>query len=184
MQNDQEVATKPAKNGSKNVALNPVRHGILSPNPIISGMEKRRDWKAHLQGIRESLLPEGHLECELAERIALCLWQLKRVARHTVAITSDSIGNVKSDYVQGVMITHGIQAVVDAAKGERDDLPVPSDAELAGMRERRMVPASSDLDRIMRYESHLHRLVDRTLRALEALQAQRLDRPIALHRHL
>ncbi len=174
--------------GKANVARNPVRHGITSPNPVIPGMETEQDWQAHLGGVRESVEPQGHLESELADRIALCLWQLKRVTRHTVALTADSIAEVEIDYVHGVMITHGIQAVLDAADADRagrpHDLPVPTKQELAQTREVRLMPSSRDLDKIMRYESHLHRLIVQTLRDLEALQAKRLGRPVHLYRSL
>ncbi len=170
--------------GKANVARNPVRHGITSPNPVIPGMETDQEWGAHLDGVRESVEPQGHLESELAERLALCLWQLKRVTRHTVAVTASSVGDVEIDYVHGVMITHGIQAVLDAADGKRHDLPVPKEEELAQTREVRLIPSSHDLDKIMRYESHLHRLIVQTLRDLEALQAKRLNRPVHLYRQL
>ena len=165
-------------------ARNSTRHGITSPNPVIPGMETTRKWRAHLDGIRESLDPQGHLESELAERIALSLWQLKRVTRHTVAIAAGSIADVKRDYVLGVVITHGIQAVRDAVKGEPHNLPVPTEEELARLRERRLIPGGDDLDRIMRYESHLHRLIVNALRHLEALHAKRLNLPVHLYRQL
>ncbi len=174
--------------GKANVARNPVRHGIRSPNPVIPGMETKQAWRAHLNGVRESLEPQGHLESELAERLALCLWQLKRVTRHTVALTAGSVADVEIDYVHGVMITHGIQAVLDAANPDRDgdppNLPVPTEEELSQTREVRMIPGKDDLDRIMRYEGHLHRLIVHTLRDLEGLQAKRLNRPVHLYRQL
>ena len=102
--------------GKATAIRNSMRHGITSPNPVIPGMETEQEWQAHLDGVRESLDPRGHLESELAGRIALCLWQLKRVTRHTVALTAGAIGDVEIDYVHGVMITHGIQAVLDAAR--------------------------------------------------------------------
>ena len=195
MAKTQSVATEQGKGGGPkteagkaNVARNPVSHGITSPNPVIPGMETEQEWQAHLDGIRQSLDPQGHLESELAERIALCLWQLKRVTRHTVAITADSIADVEIDYVHGVMITHGIQAVLDAANPDRDgdppNLPVPTEEELARTREVRLIPTSSELDKIMRYESHLHRLIVQALREFEALQAKRLGRPVHLYRSL
>ena len=104
------------KAGKTVAARNSTSHGITSPNPVIPGMETEQEWQAHLDGVRESLDPRGHLESELAGRIALCLWQLKRVTRHTVALTAGAIADVKIDYVHGVMITHGIQAVLDAAR--------------------------------------------------------------------
>ncbi len=190
MANTQTKQTEPRKRGPNTEAgkavadRNSTSHGITSPNPVIPGMETKEAWRAHLDGVRESVDPQGHLESELADRIALYLWQLRRVTRHTVAITAGSIADVEIDYVHGVMITHGIQAVLDAAEGKRDDLPVPTEEELDQTRQVRLIPSSRDLDKIIRYESHLHRLVVQTLRDLEALQAKRLGRPVHLYRSL
>ena len=179
----------PKTNPGKAVAAkNSTSHGITSPNPVIPGMETGQDWQAHLDGVRESTGPQGHLESELAERIALYLWQLRRVTRHLSAVTTQFVGDVEIDYVRGVMFTHGLQAVLAAARaddaGRPHDLPVPTDEQLARTREVRMIPAGDDLDKIMRYESHLHRLIVQTLRDLEALQAKRLGRPVHLYRSL
>ena len=114
--------------GKANVARNPVRHGIRSPNPVIPGMETGQEWQAHLDGVRESTGPQGHLESELAERIALYLWQLRRVTRHLSAVTTKFVGDVEIDYVHGVMITHGIKAVIDAARA--DDAGQPHDRDV------------------------------------------------------
>jgi hypothetical protein len=73
----------PATEGGKEVARwNAARHGIRSPAPVVPGIEAQEDWKRHLAGILDSLAPEGHLETVLAERVALCLWRLNRVARY------------------------------------------------------------------------------------------------------
>jgi hypothetical protein len=45
-------------------------------------VEKAEDWEEHRDGVLESLLPEGHLETMLAERVALLSWRLNRVVRY------------------------------------------------------------------------------------------------------
>jgi len=48
---------------------------------------------------------------------------------------------------------------------------------------RRMLPSSDNMERIMRYEGHLHRQFIQTIRELEATQARRKgDRPSPLTR--
>ena len=49
---------------------NAVSHGITSTSPVIEG-ESREDWQRHLDGIRESLAPEGDLEDALAVPLPL-----------------------------------------------------------------------------------------------------------------
>jgi len=173
-----------SKTGKKIVALNPVRHGILSPNPVIPGMEEESDWQAHLEGINESLKPDGHFERELAERIALSLWQLKRLTRYVASVTFDAVAEVEREHITNIIDIHGFQAVLDASAGKPHDLPVLTEDQLAHRQEMRMLPDSERLEKIERYEAHLHRLVDKSLRALESLQAKRLGHDVRYVRHI
>lgn len=68
--------------GKEVVRWNAVRHGIRSPAPVVPGVEKKEDWEQHIDGVLESLQPEGHLESVLAERVALLSWRLHRVTRY------------------------------------------------------------------------------------------------------
>ncbi len=157
-----------------------VTHGITSVSPVIPGVEQPRDWEAHLEGILESLQPEGRLEGEFARRIALSLWQLNRVDRHITAVTVGFIENAGHGPISVLPIPNGLESLI----AEHIDQPEPGPEHLARMREERLIPPKSELKKIIRYESHLHRLVDRNLRGLEAMQSQRLGRPVYLHRHL
>ncbi len=80
--------------GKEAVRLNASKHGILSNSPVIPRTEREGDWLAHRDGVIESLKPEDYLELELAERVALNLWKLRRAARfesETLAIAQDRI---------------------------------------------------------------------------------------------
>jgi len=73
----------PATQEAKEVVKwNATQHGILSPAPVVPGVEKREDWEEHRGGILENLQPQGHLELVLAERAALLSWRLHRVTRY------------------------------------------------------------------------------------------------------
>jgi hypothetical protein len=63
------------------VARNATRHGIFSSVPVVPG-ECPEAWEAHRAGVVESLAPVGLLEVNLAERAALVLWRLQRLARY------------------------------------------------------------------------------------------------------
>jgi hypothetical protein len=57
----------PATPGGKEVVKwNSTQHGILSPAPVIPGIERTEAWEEHRDGILRSLQPEGHLELVLA----------------------------------------------------------------------------------------------------------------------
>ena len=76
------------------VRYNAVQHGILSSAPVVAGFEHEEDWHAHRTGVLTSLAPEGQLEQVLAERVALTLWRLQRVARYeheAIAVAQEQI---------------------------------------------------------------------------------------------
>jgi hypothetical protein len=80
--------------GKAKVAQNAIKHGAYSMLPIIPGVERCEDWEAHQAGIMQSLAPVGALETRLAERVALLLWRLDRVARYETAVTTIGLDEV------------------------------------------------------------------------------------------
>jgi hypothetical protein len=79
--------------GKAVVARNATRHGIFAAVPVIPG-ECPDAWEAHRAGVVESLAPVGLLEVNLAERAALVLWRLQRLARYeaeTVASAMEAV---------------------------------------------------------------------------------------------
>jgi hypothetical protein len=75
------------------VSGNAIRHGLLSWKPVIPGLENSEDWQTHLDRTLDSLAPVGSMETLLAERVALLLWRLGRVARYegeAVAIAAET----------------------------------------------------------------------------------------------
>jgi hypothetical protein len=81
-------STGPTTPGGKaRSSKNALRHGVYSVLPVVAELERSEDWEMHWVGILKSLAPEGTLEEALAERVALCLWRLKRVHRYETAIT-------------------------------------------------------------------------------------------------
>ena len=80
--------------GKEVVRWNATRHGISSPEPVVPGLENSEDWERHREGILENLSPVGHLEINLAERVALLSWRLHRVTRYetgAIAISQETI---------------------------------------------------------------------------------------------
>jgi hypothetical protein len=76
--------------GKARSRLNAVAHGLASAAPVLPG-ERAEAWEAHSQGIVASLAPSGALEAELAGRVALCLWRLRRVAAYETGITDSAV---------------------------------------------------------------------------------------------
>jgi hypothetical protein len=73
--------------GKARAGRNALRHGLGSLLPILPG-ERAEEWEAHRAGIFASLAPVGALEENLANRVALSLWRLGRVAAYETAVTA------------------------------------------------------------------------------------------------
>jgi hypothetical protein len=82
--------------GKAIVSGNAIRHGLLSWKPTIPGLESIEDWEAHLEMTMESLAPVGHTEILLAERAALLLWRLGRVARYEREATAVALEHAET----------------------------------------------------------------------------------------
>ena len=141
-----------------------VTHGMRSTSPVIDGMEDQQDWERHLDGIVESLSPEGALEQTLAERVASLFWRLQRVIRHETAATRHVIKGIEGKVMDA---NRYIEAHPEQGHTLIDTSLVIHDQE------RHLVLEPHGLDKIMRYEAHLHRQCLQTLHELEALQARR-----------
>ena len=68
--------------GKAKVAGNAIKHGLRSQRVVLPDVESQEDWEQHLAGVHADLAPAGYMEGMLADRIALILWRLARVARY------------------------------------------------------------------------------------------------------
>jgi hypothetical protein len=75
---------------------NALRHGLAAVVPVIPG-ERAEDWQVFRSAIVESLAPFGAFEEELAERVALASWRLRRVAAYETAVTAVGLEEVSKD---------------------------------------------------------------------------------------
>src|SRR5215211_3115300 len=110
--------------GKEVVKWNAVKHGLRSPAPVVPGIEKKEDWEKHRDGILESLQPEGHLEMELAEQVALLSWRLHRVIRYETEAIALYQERVEDDLARERRFESGPdhpEAVRSNAKSARDD---------------------------------------------------------------
>ena len=141
------------------------KHGILSFAIVINEAEDPAEWEAHLDGMFESLKPEGHLESMLTERIAISLWKMRRVDYFQSITTASYMGRAYADVRTAEAFSQGT-----IGKGI---FPEVSDDAVLLRKAHRVLPPTDDLVKIMRYESHLHRLLIQTLHELEAMQTRR-----------
>jgi hypothetical protein len=96
-QRNSQLSTGPkTEAGKARSATNALRHGLRSDAPVVPG-EDPDAWEAHRAGIVASFSPAGALEAELAGRVALSLWRLRRVAAYETAVTTLSVNAAEED---------------------------------------------------------------------------------------
>ncbi len=142
---------------------------MTSKVPVIPGLEDEAEWLRHLEGVRASLQPEGYLEDFLARRIAFLLWRLERVTQFEIAATMRHINSTAFHLAISANYLSGTDEVVE-----------PEPETVDEHQEGRILPSDGDRARIMRYESHIHRLWTQTQNQLRALQAQRRGERVPL----
>lgn len=76
--------------GKAIVARNATTHGVFAAVPVLPG-ESAAEWDAHRAGVVASHAPVGLLEVTFAERAALVLWRLHRLARYEAESTAARI---------------------------------------------------------------------------------------------
>ena len=74
--------------GKERSSLNATQHGLRSERPVIPG-ENAEEWDSFCASVVERYAPADVLERELAERIALQQWRLRRATRFETQILSD-----------------------------------------------------------------------------------------------
>ena len=143
---------------------NAVKHGLRSDAPVIPGLEDFDEWDQFRDGILASYAPEGELETENARRIASLLWRLRRAGRYETEMTAHYLDDIPGDLA------------FSAAYGEKHGIPreesiTPDKVEV--MMSRRLLPSKATMEKVMRYEAHLHRMYIQLHHELETIQARR-----------
>ena len=138
--------------GRATSAQNSTTHGVMAKTPVIERLgESATEWEAFEIGVIESLAPVGELETELARRVALCLWRLRRCARAETAALTEQTHRPTID-IDGVG-----SGVVVATRG---------------------VPFEPINAHLPRYETHLTRQLNSALTTLHLVkQARAGERP-------
>src|SRR5262249_5566721 len=85
--NAQHSTGPKSPDGKARSSKNALCHGLRSAAPVLPG-EEPAEWDAFQAGVARSLAPEGALAGELAGRVALCLWRLRRVAAYETGVAA------------------------------------------------------------------------------------------------
>ena len=140
--------------GKAVVRLNPLRHGVLSQTPVIPLVERFEDWEKLRLGVHEFFKVKGQPWPEaLADRLAGIYWRLLRNQRYESEAITGYMMDVPRDW-------RSLRAAVG--------LPVPEEltpeavAEMDVMLMARLLPGDETMDKVLRYETKLHRMLLQT----------------------
>ncbi len=150
--------------GKAAVRLNPIKHGVLAQTPVIPLVEREEDWQRLRDGVFAYLDVEGTLEEALADRIAGLIWRLYRVVR----FESESI----SRYLHEVPRDWGTSRRMSGQEIPPETTPEMVD-EMDGMLMARLLPGQETLEKVMRYETRLHRFLLQSVHQLLLLKGTR-----------
>lgn len=161
--------------GRAAVRLNPLKHGVLSQTPVIPLVEREEDWERLRKGIHEYYDVQGMMEEALADIIAGTIWRRHRAVRFETESITAYLDDVPEDYRRMRAGQSPEQATDPDALGRE------AVAEMDRMLTSRLLPGAETLDKVMRYETKLHRFLMETIHQLLVLQALREGRqpPIA-----
>jgi hypothetical protein len=167
------VLKRPARRDASEVAaksrtlarINALKHGMTSNSPVIPEVEDEGAWQRHLDGFLESFAPVGFVEDFLVRRLATLGWSFHRCTRSEVAATMKRIQKTELDLT--------IAANYLAEPLPEGEIHEPDPDAVREEQLSRLLPPDYDLERIMRYATHIHRQFVQILHELEALQARR-----------
>ncbi len=125
------------------------KHGLTSKDALIPE-ESVKEFQALRTQLGETLQPVGALEEELAERVLMCMWRLRRAYRVETSIYAQKFQEFEG--LEGLMI-----------------YPVTKDTKLGHIYEMAMTV----IDKVTRHEATYERSMYKALHELERLQKAR-----------
>lgn len=142
--------------GKAIVALNPIKHGLLSKEVLLAHEDE--DSLVELgKRLRQLLAPVGELEIMLVDRIIAAMWRLRRMLR----IEKDLVDKKVSEEIDK------IDRRAWGRKKNKDSAPSPVNLYEA------LEYKFSYFESFQRYESHIERGMYKALHELQRLQAAR-----------
>ena len=89
-QSNAKKSTGPKTSAGKVIAkMNALSHGLRASSPTVPG-EDVETWEQFRDGLVSDLAPVGFLETELADRVALLSWRLRRVICYEAGVITRS----------------------------------------------------------------------------------------------
>lgn len=154
-----------SRKGKEIASSNSLRHGLWSQQPVIPQIEDEGEWQALMDGVMRDHRPVGATEMEIVQEMAFQLWTRRRIRRAANAEILKSVLDMPSMYRSSArLVGQEIEGdtAADAAEFQREA-------------ERRLVPDERVLDRVIRYQAHTTRQIEKLERELRARQEARMQ---------
>jgi hypothetical protein len=140
--------------GKERVRLNAMRHGVLAETPVLPLVESQEKWERLRLDVLDWFGLEGPFQESLGTRAATLIWRLERAARAETEATRDYQSDVPEDWKTSMRM---------------EGLPIPDRKTRDRVKEEfrmlmaRLLPGDETMDKILRYESKLHRYLLQTI---------------------
>ena len=174
--------------------MNALKHGLCAQQIVIAG-EDPEEYETRLRGLKVDLDPQGFIEEQFVERVACCLWRLRRSSAIEAAIFTyqqcDREWDLARDRVRelewnwptndGYVIDANYEET-DEEKEHLKEYEAAQEAKQEAWDELRAPKAvlgesfqelDKWLDVLFRYETAIERSLFRAMHELERLQAER-----------
>ena len=140
-----------SRTGKAASKLNAMKHGLLAAELVVRD-EDPVEFTRVLENLVDDIQPQGPLEKQLVERVAACMWRLRRLYRVEAGIFHFELSKIEEDNASPY---GGEQPVTLGAAFRRD-------AGRAGA-----------ISKLSRYEAAIERSIYRALHELQRIQAAR-----------
>lgn len=154
--------TPPIEPTKSPTRYNALKHGIFSVSPVIPFFEDEDDWLEFRDSIFESQHPAPGLEAALVDRSAAILWRIMRTLRYEREVITAGLLDVRKDIEARELASQGHPA---------GELTPQRKEKMERWAMHRLLPGDSDLNKIMRYETKMHRFLLQTLHQLHSMRA-------------
>ena len=192
-QNSRKGTGPKSHNGKAKSKLNAMTHGLLAADLIVRD-EDPAEFAQVLENLVDDLQPQGPLEALLVERVAACMWRLRRLCRVEAGILTYETLTIELDHASEEVAKYEelhkvwppmklIQVHVtdkkrhDQAKTRLDKAQrlVQEEAGTLGAAFRSDAIHAGAISKLSRYEAAIERSLYRALHELQRVQAARLD---------
>ena len=159
--------------GKATARLNALKHGFFScdiVNPVLDGPARVEEFDSILDALLEDFQPESARERILIDEIAACCWRIRRLLRYECRESW-----VKEDDYRRAARTESPSEAMAAIMGydrQAARQRIARKLHSAGL-DAFILPADSDIDKIVRYERLIKRNLYRALYTLERMRALR-----------